>query len=52
LSTGSIGNGVGGRYHDYDERHGSHRRRGSGSHGYGRKSPDEYSGGRMRGWRA
>jgi hypothetical protein len=39
--------GSGGRYHDHDERH--HRE--SVSHGYGRRSSDEYDRGRARGWR-
>lgn len=39
--------GGGGRYHDHDERH----RRESGSHGYGRRSSDDYDRGRARGWR-
>jgi len=47
-NAGGSGGG-GGRYHDHDERYGSHRRE-NGTHGYGKRSPDEYSRGRARGW--
>ena len=40
-ASGSSGRGGGGRYHDPDERYGSHHRREGGSQGYGR-STDEW----------
>ena len=45
-ASGSGGSGSG-RYHDHDERY----RRESGSHGYGRRSSDEYDRERTRGWK-
>jgi hypothetical protein len=46
-ASSSSGGGGGGRYHDHDERH----RRESSSHGYGRRSSDDYDRGGARGWR-